>query len=136
PDWLKRAWIDWLGPDRVHEVYGGTEGIGVTTISGREWLAHPGSVGRPLGCDVRVLGPDEMPAPTGRVGEIFFFSLPGMPDEAFHYVGAEMRRGPSGSISLGDQGWVDEDGFLYVAGRRTDLILVGGENVYPAEIEN
>jgi bile acid-coenzyme A ligase len=136
PDWLKRAWIDWLDPERVHEVYGGSEGVGVTTISGGEWLAHPGSVGRPVGCDVKVLAPDGSPVPTGEIGEIFFFPLPGTPGEAFHYVGAEMRRGPHGSISLGDQGRIDEDGFIYVSGRRTDLILVGGENVYPAEIES
>jgi bile acid-coenzyme A ligase len=135
-DWLKRAWIDWLGPDRLYEVYGGTEGVGVTMISGGEWLTHPGSVGRPVGCKVRVLGPDGAPVPAGEIGEIFFSALPGAPREPFHYVGAEIRRGPDDAISLGDQGWVDEDGFLYVAGRRTDLILCGGENVYPAEVEN
>jgi bile acid-coenzyme A ligase len=135
PEWLKRAWIDWLGPDRIFEAYGGSEGVGVTQISGREWLEHPGSVGRPAGCSVKVLDPEGRPVVPEGTGEIFFFPLPGA-GEAFHYVGADTRRGPDGSISLGDQGRMDEDGFLYIAGRRTDLILVGGENVYPAEIES
>jgi bile acid-coenzyme A ligase len=135
PDWLKRAWIGWLGPERIVEVYGGTEGIGVTVINGVDWLTHPGSVGKPVGCDVRVLDAEGRPTAPREVGEIYFYPLPGA-GEAFHYVGAEMRRGPEGGISLGDQGWMDEEGFLYVAGRRTDLILCGGENVYPAEIES
>ncbi|RYE52581.1 MAG: hypothetical protein EOP18_10530, partial [Rhizobiaceae bacterium] len=61
--------------------------------------------------------------------------LQGTADDTFAYVGAQMRKGPAGSVSLGDNGWLDEDGFLHVIGRRTDLILRGGENVYPAEIE-
>jgi bile acid-coenzyme A ligase len=133
--WLKRAWIDWIGPDRIVEVYGGSEGVGVTLITGSEWLERPGSVGRPVGCTVRVLGSDGTELGPNQTGEIFFTSLHGTADEVFAYVGADKRKGPAGSVSLGDNGWLDEDGFLYVIGRRTDLILRGGENVYPAEIE-
>lgn len=134
--WLKRAWIDWLGPDRIVEVYGGTEGVGITAITGSEWLERPGSVGRPVGCSIRILDADGAALGPNRTGEIFFTPLGGSAEDTFAYVGAQMRKGPSGSVSLGDNGWLDEDGYLYVVGRRTDLILRGGENVYPAEIED
>jgi bile acid-coenzyme A ligase len=134
--WLKRAWIDWLGPDCIVEVYGGTEGVGITQITGGEWLQRPGSVGRPVGCAVQVLDGEGNPVAPGETGEIYFVPAAPSPDDVFTYVGASMRRGPSGSVSLGDNGYLDEEGFLYVIGRRTDLILRGGENVYPAEIED
>lgn len=135
PAWLKRAWIDWLGPERIVEVYGGTEGVGITAITGSEWLERPGSVGRPVGCSIQVIDKDGTVLGPGKTGEIYFTPLQGTADDTFAYVGAQMRRGPAGSVSLGDNGWLDEDGFLHVIGRRTDLILRGGENVYPAEIE-
>lgn len=133
--WLKRAWIDWLGPDRIVELYGGSEGVGITAITGSEWLERPGSVGRPVGCSVHVLDPDGTVLGPNQTGEIFFTPLSAAADDVFTYVGAQMRKGPGGSVSLGDNGWLDDEGFLYVIGRRTDLILRGGENVYPAEIE-
>jgi bile acid-coenzyme A ligase len=133
--WLKRAWIDWLGPERIVEVYGGTEGVGITAITGSEWLERPGSVGRPVGCSIQIVDPDGTVLGHNRTGEIYFTPLHASADETFAYVGAQMRKGPLGSVSLGDNGWLDDDGFLYVIGRRTDLILRGGENVYPAEIE-
>jgi bile acid-coenzyme A ligase len=132
---LKQAWIDWLGPERICEIYGGTEGAGTTTLNGREWLAHRGSVGKPSpGCEVRILDEDGNPLGPRSVGEIFM-RIAGGGENVYHYVGAERRKTPDGFESLGDFGWVDEDGYLYLAGRRTDLILVGGANVYPAEIE-
>ncbi len=134
--WLKRAWIDWLGPDHIVEVYGGTEGVGITAINGGEWLERPGSVGRPVGCSIRILDVEGAVLGPGRTGEIYFTPLHASADDTFAYVGAEMRKGPAGSVSLGDNGWLDDDGFLHVIGRRTDLILRGGENVYPAEIED
>ncbi len=134
--WLKRAWIEWLGPERIVELYGGSEGVGITAITGSEWLERPGSVGRPVGCSVHVLDPEGMALGPNQTGEIYFTPLNASADDVFAYVGAQMRKGPAGSVSLGDNGWLDEEGFLYVIGRRTDLILRGGENVYPAEIEN
>lgn len=134
PPWLKQAWIDWLGPERILELYAGTEANGLTVIRGDEWLAHPGSVGRPVGCEVRILDPDtheELPA--GEVGEVFMRSRRGA-GATYRYVGAEPKL-VDGFDTIGDLGWLDEDGFLYLADRRTDLIISGGSNVYPAEVE-
>jgi bile acid-coenzyme A ligase len=136
PAWLMRAWIDWLGPDVMHEAFGPSERIGGTFITGREWLAHPGSVGRPsLGSRLRILQPETLAeCPAGTLGEIFM--LPdGGPGSTYHYVGAEPRRTPDGFESVGDMGWLDEDGYLYLGDRRSDMILCGGRNVYPAEVE-
>ena len=71
PPWLKRAWIDWLGPERVWELYAGTEVQAVTILTGSEWLSHPGSVGRPLVGEMQVLDPAGAPLPPGEVGEIW-----------------------------------------------------------------
>lgn len=133
PD-LKREWIDWLGPDAIWELYGGTEGIGTTIINGREWLDHPGSVGRPWGNRIRILDEDGSELPPGAVGEIY--SLPDSgPASTYEYIGAERRTLDGKWDSLGDQGWLDEEGYLYIADRRTDLIVSGGANIYPAEVE-
>jgi bile acid-coenzyme A ligase len=133
PPWVKRAWIDLVGAERVKEAYGSTENIGAAVISGEEWLAHPGSVGRPLGCELRILDSELSPLPPGEVGEIF--SRPEAA-EPFHYRGADpIRTTPDGFASVGDLGWLDRDGYLYLADRRTDLVVTGGVNVYPAEVE-
>jgi bile acid-coenzyme A ligase len=135
PAWLLRAWIDWLGAERVFEAYGGTERIGGTLISGTEWLAHPGSVGRPTGDrKIRILSPDGRDLPAGEVGEVYMMP-PGGQGSTYRYVGAEARATRDGWESLGDLGYVDADGYLYLTDRRTDMIVVGGSNVYPAEIE-
>ena len=134
PDWLKRAWIDWLRPERVVEVYAGTESQGVTVIDGREWLERPGSVGRPvLGSRFRVLDEHGRDVPTGTVGEVFMMPAAG-PGTTYRYRGAEPRS-IDGWESLGDLGHLDEGGYLYLADRSADLILSGGANVYPAEVE-
>jgi bile acid-coenzyme A ligase len=132
PD-LKRAWIDWLGPDRIWELYGGTEGQGSTLLNGVEWLAHPGSVGRPAaGAEIRVLDSAGRPCAPGEVGEIYFATPPGGPP--YHYIGAAARTLGEWE-SIGDLGYLDEEGYLYLADRRTDLIVSGGANIYPAEVE-
>ena len=136
PPSLKQFWIDWLGPERIWEMYGGTEGFATTQLSGVEWLAHRGSVGRPMGCEILVRGEAGEALPPGEVGEIFMRRIgsdPGQP--GYRYVGAEERRLADGFESFGDFGWLDQDGYLYIADRRTDLILSGGQNVYPAEVE-
>jgi bile acid-coenzyme A ligase len=134
PEWLKRAWIEWLGPERVVEVYAGTESQGVTAIGGREWLEHPGSVGRPvLGSSFRVLDADGRDVPPGMTGEIFMRPADG-PGSTYTYRGAEPRS-IDGWESLGDLGHLDADGYLYLADRSADLILSGGANIYPAEVE-
>lgn len=136
PPTLKQFWIDWLGPETIWEMYGGTEGFATTQLNGVEWLEHRGSVGRAPGCEVLIRGEEGEAMPPGEVGEIFMRRIGADPaSPGYRYVGAEERRLPDGFESFGDFGWQDEDGYLYIADRRTDLILSGGQNVYPAEVE-
>lgn len=133
PIWVKARWIEWLGPEVIWDVYGGTEGIGGTAINGTEWLEKRGSVGRLwIGKDLQVLGPDGQPLPPGEVGEVRFTPPNGPP--RYHYLGAEPAAAGR-SDTYGDLGWLDDDGYLFLADRRTDMITVGGANVYPAEVE-
>ena len=134
PAWLEQAWIDWLGPQKVFELYGGTELQAVTVISGTEWLAHRGSVGRAVLGEIEIRDPGGMPVPAGQEGEIWMRRGPGAPSP-YHYIGATARSAPDGWESLGDIGKVDADGYVYITDRLADMILVGGANVYPAEIE-
>lgn len=135
PEWLRREWIEWIGPDRVWEAYGGSERIVGTLISGREWLARPGSVGRVSeGRKIKIVGPSGETLPAGEIGDVYGMP-PGGPGSTYHYLGAEPRRLPDGWETLGDMGWLDEDGFLHLVDRRTDLVITGGANVYPAEVE-
>jgi bile acid-coenzyme A ligase len=134
PRWLKQAWIDWLGPDVVFEVYGGTEAQALTIITGPEWLDHRGSVGRPVIGEIEVRGHDGRQLPPLEVGEIWMRRGPGVP-APYRYVGATARTAPDGWESLGDLGYLDDEGYVYVTDRETDMILVGGANVYPAEVE-
>lgn len=135
PEWLRREWIEWIGPDRVWEAYGGSERIVGTLISGREWLARPGSVGRVSeGRKIKVVGPNGETLPPGEIGDVYGLP-PGGPGSTYHYLGAEPRRLPDGWETLGDMGYLDEEGFLYLVDRRTDLVITGGANVYPAEVE-
>lgn len=134
PVWLKERWIDWLGPEKIYEVYAGTEGLGATLITGAEWLDHKGSVGRVApGVGIRILDPDGRECPVGEIGEVHFRPPQDQP-AGFHYIGAEARV-RDGWASLGDLGRLDEDGYLYLSDRRTDLIVSGGVNIYPAEVE-
>jgi bile acid-coenzyme A ligase len=133
PRWLKSAWIEMLGPNSVWEVYGGAEGQANTVINGREYLEHPGSVGRTYSGKIRVLdeaGADVLP---GVEGEIFMMP-DGGPGSTYEYLGAEPAT-RDGWESLGDLGYLDAEGWLYLADRRTNKIVCGGVNIYPAEIE-
>ncbi|GAB5450219.1 MAG: AMP-binding protein [Halioglobus sp.] len=135
PPWLMRAWIDWLGPEVMHEAFGPSERIGGTFISGSEWLQHPGSVGRPAaGAQLKILDDDGRELPPGEMGEIFVMPAGG-PGSTFHYVGAQPKLSEDGWQSVGDMGYFDEEGYLYLGDRRSDMILVDGRNVYPAEVE-
>jgi len=135
PAWLKEEWIAWLGEDVIWELYGGTEGQARTIISGGEWLAHKGSVGRVyMGGEMKAVDAQGNDLPAGQTGEIYMRRAADVA-QTYRYVGAEARTLPGGWESLGDIGWFDEDGYLYLADRRTDMILVGGANVYPAEVE-
>jgi len=132
---VKRAMIDWLGPI-IAEYYGGTETGPVTFCTSGEWLAHPGTVGRPLDrAVVEILDEDGRKLPPGESGEVYMW-LEAWPD--FTYAGDEEKRRSverHGLVSCGDIGYLDEDGYLYLNDRRSDMVISGGVNVYPAEIE-
>ena len=134
PAWLKQAWIDWLGPEKVLELYGGTELQAITVITGTEWLAHRGSVGRPVVGEMEIRDFEGRPVPAGQEGEIWMRRGLGAPSP-YQYIGATARSAPGGRESLGDIGHVDADGYVYITDRLADMVLVGGANVYPAEIE-
>jgi bile acid-coenzyme A ligase len=133
--WLKRFWIDLLGPEHVFEMYGSGENVGQTIVSGGEWLAHPGTVGRPFETDVRIVRADGGPAPTGEVGELFMrrWATGG----AVRYLdpAVKMRVDADGFASIGDLARVDAQGYVYLAGRRDDVINTGGIKVHPEKIE-
>jgi len=129
----KRHMIDWWGPILL-EFYGATEGHGGTQINSRDWLAHPGSVGRPLYGSVHILGDDGTELPPGEVGTVYFAG-----GAAFEYHGsadktAQTRRGDKSTV--GDVGYLDGEGFLYLTDRKANMIISGGVNIYPQETEN
>ena len=135
PAWLMRAWIDWLGPEVMHEAFGPSERIGGTFITGTEWLAHPGSVGRPSAPgSIKILGERAEELPPGEMGEIFMLP-PGGPGSTYEYIGTGENARREGWESVGDMGYLDVEGYLYLGDRRSDMILTGGHNVYPAEVE-
>jgi bile acid-coenzyme A ligase len=133
-NWLKRAWIDWLGPSTILETYGATESRGSTVIDGHEWLAHPGSVGRAApGCEVAILDVAGKPLPPGEIGEIYFRDLTGM--RKFRLIGAALATLPGGWETVGDMGWCDAESFLYISDRRKDMIKTSDGIVFPLEVE-
>lgn len=134
PPTVKQAWIDLLGPEKVWELYGGTELQALTFISGDQWLTHPGSVGQVVSGEMKVLDDDGNECPPGVVGEIYMRPNPGSAP-TYRYIGSTAKS-RDGWDSLGDLGYFDADGFLYLSDRRVDMFTVGGRNVYPAEIEN
>ncbi|MDO3639723.1 AMP-binding protein [Mycolicibacterium arseniciresistens] len=134
PPTVKRAWIDLLGPDVVWELYGGTELQALTFISGDQWLSHPGSVGTVVAGEMTVLDDDGNTCPPGVTGEIYMRRAPGSAP-TYRYVGSTAKS-RDGWESLGDLGYFDDDGFLYLNDRRVDMFTVGGRNVYPAEVES
>lgn len=134
PPWLKQAWINWFGPEVIWEVCGSTEGIAMTVIGGAEWLERPGSVGRAYGgARIRILDESRNELPAGEVGEVFLRRADGVP-VTYHYIGAEAITCGDWE-TLGDVGYLDQDGYLYLTDRKKDMILVGGVNIYPAEVE-
>jgi bile acid-coenzyme A ligase len=134
PAWLKQFWMEWLGPDKMLEVYTGTERQAAVTISGPEALKHPGSVGRVQpGAAIRVLDDTGEDVALGEVGELFLRPDSG-PGSTYHYIGAEPRAVGEWE-SLGDLGRMDSEGYIYLSDRRVDLIIRGGANIYPAEVE-
>jgi len=133
PPSVKEGWIELVGPDTIWEMYGGTELQAIAVLSGTEWLAHRGSVGRVVTGEMIVLDDDGNPCPPGQVGEIYLRRSAGSP-QTYRYIGATAKT-RDGWDSLGDLGWFDADGYLYLSDRRVDMFTVGGKNTYPAEIE-
>ncbi len=135
PAWLKEAFIEWFGGDVLMELYGGTEAQGFTTISGTEWLSHRGSVGKPQdGFQMKVVDDAGNSLPDGEIGEIFLLPDAGQ-GATYFYIGAEAKADDGGWESLGDLGYLDAEGYLFLTDRRSDMILSGGANIYPAEVE-
>lgn len=135
PPWAKKRLIDMLGPVVV-EFYGSSEGTGPVVCTSQEWLDKPGTVGRPAPMlQVSVVDDDGGNLPPGEIGTLYFSRADGPPE----YHGAPDKtaasRLPDGRFTVGDLGYVDADGFVYLVDRRVDLIITGGVNVYPAEIE-
>jgi len=135
PTPTKRAMIEWWGPV-INEYYGATETGPVTYCTAEEWMAHPGTVGRPVPeAEVLVLDKDEKPLPAREIGEVAA-RVHTIAD--FTYHGDDQKRRDAeraGLITPGDIGYFDEDGFLYLCDRAKDMIISGGVNIYPAEIE-
>ena len=136
PPAVKRSMLDWWGP-KVTEYYGGTEGGFLTMISGAEWLERPGSIGKALATiDLRVLDDAGHECAANTSGQIYFKSLMGN-DFEYHKAPEKTAAAHSsdGYGTLGDIGYVDDDGFVFLSDRKIDMIISGGVNIYPAEIE-
>jgi long-chain acyl-CoA synthetase len=133
---VKREIIGWFGPI-VDEYYGGSETGPIVWCDSAEWLDHPGTVGAPIdGAAVRIVGPDGREVPTGEVGVVYVRSPEYWPN--FSYLGDDDKRKAmelDGYVTVGDVGRVDGDGYLYLTDRASDMVISGGVNIYPAEIE-
>jgi long-chain acyl-CoA synthetase len=134
PPQIKRQMIDWWGPI-LYEYYSGTEGNGQTAIGPEEWLEHPGSVGRPVFGAVHILGPDGEELPAGSTGQVYFSGGP-----RFEYYNDPQKTAAAydghGRSTLGDIGYLDGDGYLYLTDRVSHMIISGGVNIYPREVED
>jgi acyl-CoA synthetase (AMP-forming)/AMP-acid ligase II len=134
PVGVKRRMMEWWGPI-LWEYYAGSESVGTTVASPQDWLARPGTVGRPVnGVTLHIVDEEGRDLPPGQVGRICFA---GAPRFAYHNAPEKTAAAydAQGRATLGDLGRVDEDGWLFLSDRRADLILSGGVNIYPAEIE-
>lgn len=131
---IKQRMIDWWGP-RLAEYYASTEGAGFTAIDSANWLSHKGSVGQPVNCQVHIVGDDGEPAPTGEVGTVYFSGNP----QKFEYFDEPEKTAQSYMgdwATVGDVGYVDDEGFLYLTDRKHYMIISGGVNIYPQEVED
>jgi bile acid-coenzyme A ligase len=136
PPSLVHRWAGLIGAEKIVMAYGMTEAVGITALRGDEWMKHEGSVGLGMrGTEVKILDDSGAELPVGEIGEIFMRS-PTYGGST--YVGdvPQLRETPDGFRTVGDMGYVDVDGYLYVADRRVDMIVSGGANVFPAEVEH
>jgi len=135
PAMVKDDVIKWWGPI-IHEYYGATEGLGFTACDSQQWLAHRGTVGKVLLGDLHILDENMKPCPVGTPGTVWFKTA--TPFEYFNDPNkTQEARSPDGSMStVGDVGYLDDDGYLYLTDRATFMIISGGVNIYPQECEN
>ncbi|HZQ28449.1 MAG TPA: AMP-binding protein [Acidimicrobiales bacterium] len=131
---VKQQMIEWWGPV-IHEYYAGTEGNGFVACNSVEWLGHPGTVGKPLVGTVHIVGEDGEEQPTGEAGTIYF---EGGAEFEYHNDPEKTKgsRNDKGWSTLGDVGYLDEDGYLFLTDRKAYMIISGGVNIYPQEAEN
>jgi long-chain acyl-CoA synthetase len=131
---VKHQMINWWGP-KIFEYYAGTEGNGFCSVTSNEWLAHEGTVGKPLLGELHICDEDGNELSAGEAGTIYFGNAP-----QFEYHNDPEKtassRHPLGWSTLGDIGYVDADGFLYLTDRKANMIISGGVNIYPQEAEN
>ncbi len=132
---VKQQMIEWFGPV-IHEYYAGTEGNGFVYCNSEQWLAHPGTVGLPIGCTIHICDEDLHEVPQGESGTIYFEGF----GATFEYHNdpekTKKSRHPEGWTTLGDVGYLDPDGFLFLTDRKAYMIISGGVNIYPQEAEN
>jgi long-chain acyl-CoA synthetase len=135
PPEVKRGMIEWLGPV-VHEFYGSTESGAVTVVDSHEWLARPGTVGRPIkGGEVRIYDDAGTRLRAGEIGEVYT-RLEFLPEFTYHQLpGKRAEIDREGFITSGDVGYLDDGGYLFLCDRKRDMVISGGVNIYPAEIE-
>jgi fatty-acyl-CoA synthase len=130
----KQRFIEWVGPI-VHEFYSGTEGAGLTYVNAQDWLAHPGTVGKSMTGDIHIVGDDGEELPVGEEGEVWFSTT-----RRFEYFNEPDKTKQSwderGWSWMGDVGKVDDEGYLYLTDRASNMIISGGVNIYPREIED
>jgi bile acid-coenzyme A ligase len=134
PEWVVDKWLELIEPERFMFTYGSSEGLGLCVMTGADWPTHRGSTGRPINVELRILDADGSEVPSGTVGEIHL--RPPADQRVYEYIGVDTPAPTEdGFHTIGDLGYVDDDGFLYIADRRTDMIVTGGANVFPAEVE-
>ncbi|CAM4255765.1 Long-chain-fatty-acid--CoA ligase [Mycobacterium basiliense] len=136
PPSLLHTWFDLLSPEQIVTAYGMTENLGLTALRGDEWLSHPGSVGRGFrDTEIQILDSRQRPLGPGEHGDVY---LRAPMSAGYRYLGGAppLPSTVDGFRSAGDVGYLDEDGYLYIVDRRVDMIVTGGANVFPAEVES
>jgi bile acid-coenzyme A ligase len=136
PPSLLHTWFELLSPEQIVTAYGMTENLGLTALRGDEWLAHPGSVGRGFrDTEIRILDAEKKPLGPGQDGDVY---LRAPMSAGYRYLGGAppLPSTDDGFRSAGDIGHLDQDGYLYIIDRRVDMIITGGANVFPAEVES
>ncbi len=130
----KQRFIEWVGPI-VHEFYSGSEGAGLTYVNSQDWLAHPGTVGKSMTGQIHIVGDDGEELPIGGEGEVWFST-----NRSFEYYNEPEKTAQAwdkrGWSWMGDVGRIDDEGYLYLTDRATNMIISGGVNIYPREIED